>query len=64
MNMPPAFYYFFPAFVLVFVFVPLSWMRVRAGIRPNRWTYLKWALVAFTFVYCIVMGVLALRQAG
>lgn len=64
MNMHPAFYYFLPAFVLLFVFVPLTWMRVRAGRRPNRWTYLTWVFVAFMFVYSIVMGVGILRQAG
>ncbi|WP_374602571.1 hypothetical protein [Arenimonas sp.] len=64
MNMHPSLYYFLPACALLFVFLPLTWMRVRAGMRPNGWTYLTWAFAAFMFCYSMVMGVIALRQAG
>ena len=64
MNMPPAFYYFFPAAVLLLVYVPLARARVRAGVRPTRWTYLTWVLVAAMFVYAVVMGVLALQRVA
>lgn len=63
MNMPPAFYYFFPAAVLLLVYAPITWARVRAGRRPTRWTYLTWVLVAAMFVYAVVMGVLAMQKA-
>lgn len=64
MNMPPAFYYFFPAAVLLLVYVPLARARVRAGVRPTRWTYLTWAFVVVMFVYAVVKGVLVLQQAA
>lgn len=62
MNMHPAFYYFLPAAALLLVYAPLTWMRLRAGVRPTRWTYVVWAMVAAMFVYSMVKGVLALQQ--
>lgn len=64
MNMPPAFYYFFPAAVLLLVYAPITWTRVRAGVRPTRWTYLTWVFAAAIFVYAVVKGVLSLQQAA
>lgn len=64
MNMHPAFYYFLPAAALLLVYVPLTRMRLRAGVRPTRWTYVVWFMVAAMFVYSMVMGVLALQQGA
>lgn len=63
MNWSAGLLHILPALVLVLAFVPIAWLRLRSGRRPNRWTWLAWTMVAAMVTYSLVLGVLAMLRS-